>query len=225
MENYLDYWEDIFASQGWGAYPPEELVRTIARNFRKVENKSSIKILEIGCGPGPNIWYLVREGYSVAGIDGSKTAIAQAQQRLEKEGLPSLPPSVDLKVGNFVNLPWPDDYFDAVIDVEGLYANKFDDIKTVVHEVKRTLKKGGFFFGKMFGDKTTGSDSGERVGDRTRLNPTQGPCSGNAVAHFFNKNDLQLIFQDFDELKIDYSLRTEQEEKIDIFEWLVWAKY
>ena len=73
----LDYWENIFASRGWGAYPPEELVRFIARNFRTVPDRSQVHVLEIGCGPGPNIWFLAREGYAAAGIDGSPTAIRQ----------------------------------------------------------------------------------------------------------------------------------------------------
>src|SRR5450759_3956496 len=110
-----EYWERVFATRPWGSYPPEELVRFIARNFRAVPVKSGVRVLEIGCGPGPNIWYLVREGFTVAGIDGSPTAIRQAEGRLVAEGLPHKMPLVDLKVGDFASLPWANEMFDAVV--------------------------------------------------------------------------------------------------------------
>ena len=45
-----DIWDSIFSSKEWGRYPSEDLIRFIARNFYKAEKRSSIKILELGCG-------------------------------------------------------------------------------------------------------------------------------------------------------------------------------
>src|SRR5271156_1950170 len=80
-------WEDIFCSKSWGRYPPEHIIRFIARTFSGVRDRSTIRLLEIGCGPGANIWFMAREGFSVCGIDGSATAIDRAKQRLASEGL------------------------------------------------------------------------------------------------------------------------------------------
>lgn len=220
----LEYWENIFSSRGWGSYPPEELVRFMARTFHAESQKSNVCVLEIGCGPGPNIWYLVREGFSVAGIDGSATAIQQAVSRLDDEGLPSAQPHVDLRVGNFVELPWPDDHFDAVIDIEALYANTMEDIRSTVKEVHRTLKPGGVFFGKMFGQASTGSETGTHVEGGTRSRPTAGPCAGNEIAHFFSKEEFEPLFNDFDTIALDYSERTDREQSVCIYEWLVTAQ-
>lgn len=218
------YWESLFASRPWGTYPPEELIRFIARSFRSMGDKSAVQVLEIGCGPGPNIWYLAREGFSVAGIDCSPTAIRQAQERLKREGLPSDPPRVDLRVGDFSRLPWENEYFDAVVDIEALYANTLDGIKASVTEVWRTLKPGGHFFGRMFGDATMGSKSGELVEPGTRRKPTEGPCAGNEIAHFFTREELQELFSDFSELSIDYLSRSDANGAVHIYEWLVRAK-
>lgn len=218
-----DYWEQIFASRAWGAYPPEELVRFIARSFRTVPNKSEVQVLEIGCGPGPNIWYLVREGFTVAGIDGSPTAIRQAEERLVADKLPYEKPQVDLKVGNFACLPWGDESFDAVIDVEALYANSMSNIRASIAEVRRTLKPGGVFFGKMFGTQTTGSDSGEIVEVGTICCPKTGPCAGNEIAHFFTREEFNDLFAGFRELRIDQVCRTDHNGEVQIFEWLVSA--
>jgi SAM-dependent methyltransferase len=219
-----DYWERIFSERSWGAYPPEELVRFMARAFRTVPGKSGVWVLEVGCGPGPNIWYLAREGFTVAGIDGSPTAVRQARERLAAEKLPHTAPRVDLRVGDFAKLPWLNETFDVVVDVEALYANHMAKIAASVAEITRVLKPRGLFFGKMFGTMTTGSDTGEPIEVGTRSNPTTGPCAGNDVAHFFSREDLNHLFSSFGRLELDRIHRTDCNGTIDIFEWLVSAR-
>ena len=219
-----DYWEQMFCSRTWGTYPPEELVRFIARSFRNVPVKSNVRVLDVGCGPGPNIWYLVREGYTVAGIDGSETAIRQASERLAREGLPYEMPRVDLRVGNFVTLPWVDESFDTIIDVEALYANPMESIRASIGEIWRTLKPGGRFFGKMFGDQSTGSRSGVMIEPGTMHRPEEGPCAGNEIAHFFSREELNELFTEFHDLCIDHVCRTDCNGSIQIFEWLISAR-
>ena len=53
-------WEEIFRSREWGKYPPEHLVRFIAGNFYGVPNRGAVGLLEIGCGPGANAWFMAR---------------------------------------------------------------------------------------------------------------------------------------------------------------------
>lgn len=219
-----DYWEQLFTSRAWGLYPPEELIRFIARTFRGAKDKAEVRVLEIGCGPGPNIWYLVREGYTVAGIDGSPTAIRQAQERLIREGLPHVVPQVDLRVGNFTSLPWGNESFDVVIDIEALYANSLTNIRVSLDEIRRTLKVGGWFFGKMFGDQTSGSHSGTMIEPGTMQFPKVGPCTGNEIAHFFRREEFKDLFDGFYDLCIDHIHRTDRNEEIQIYEWLVSAR-
>ena len=219
------YWENLFTTrQGWGAYPPEELVRFMARNFTDVESRGRVRVLEIGCGPGPNLWYLAREGYRVAGIDFSSTALEMARARLEAELLPTDTDRLDLRAGNFSSLPWADQTFDAVVEVAALYANPMVEIQKTIAEIYRCLKPGGLFFGKLFGDQTTGYNSGVEIELGTRRNPDRGPCAGNDIAHFFCRAELDDLFTDFSSLNVDYVLRTDQSGEINIFHWLVTAQ-
>lgn len=218
-----DYWDQLFASRTWGAYPAEELVRFMGRYFNAAPRKLAVKVLEIGCGPGPNIWFLVRQGFSVCGIDGSPTAIVQARDRLVNEGLPYEVPRVDLRVGNFSKLPWASESFDAIVDIEALYANSLPDIRASIAEIWRTLKPGGIFFGKLFGALTTGSTSGEQFEPGTYRRPQTGPCKGNEVAHFFSREEFEMLFAEFGSLCIDYTHRTHDNGSVEIFEWLVSA--
>ena len=138
--------------------------------------------------------------------------------------LPHSPPSVDLRVGDFTLLPWPDSTFDVVVDIASLYANPMQAIRAATNETHRVLKSGGIFFGRMFGTATTGSDSGESIEAGTRSNPTVGPCAGNDIAHFFSRPELEELFACFQELGIDQNHRTDCNGEIQIFEWLVRAR-
>lgn len=85
-QSWPKIWDEIFSSQSWGKYPGESLIRFIAKNYYS-RVRSEIKILEIGCGTGANLWYFAKEGFRTYGIDGSKKAISIANQRLNDEKL------------------------------------------------------------------------------------------------------------------------------------------
>lgn len=220
----LDIWDQTFAIRTWGRYPPEELVRFVSRTFGDVRDRSAVKFLEVGCGPGANIWYLVREGYAVSGIDGSPTAIRQAMGRLESEGLLKTAAQVDLRQGDFSSLPWSNDCFDAVIDIEAIYANEVEVIRSCIGEIHRVLKSDGIFFGKMFGTKTTGYSTGTEVEVNTFDDVLEGPCAGFGTTHFFSESELQRLFSGFSTFSLDWVYRTDRGGTAEVFEWLVTAK-
>lgn len=220
----LDLWEQTFANRSWGRYPPEELVRFVMRTFGKALDRRAVSFLEVGCGPGANLWYLVREGFKVCGIDGSPTAIRQARARLEAEGLLSDPAAVDLRQGDFATLPWADQSFDAVIDIEAVYANEWQVIASCLQEIHRVLKPGGIFFGKMFGTKTSGFGTGRQIEEGTYVNVTVGSCAGFGITHFFSEAELRRLYARFSSLSLDWVHRTDHGGTAEVFEWLVTAK-
>jgi ubiquinone/menaquinone biosynthesis C-methylase UbiE len=223
-EENLAHWDRIFADRDWGRYPPEELVRFIARTFPDVEKRKGLRALEVGCGPGANLWYLAREGFTIAGIDGSANAIDLARKRLHAEGLDAPLARADLKVGNFAKLPWPDAAFDVVVDIEAIYANPMPVIRSAIAEVKRVLKPSGWFFAKMFGPKTTGAASGKKLEVRTTATPTKGPLAGTGVTHVFTASEIRKELAGFSKLSLDWVHRSDRNGDYEIFEWLVQAR-
>ena len=115
----MNKWEKIHKERDWGRYPSEELVRFIGKNFFKYdkETRKNIKILELGTGQGANVWFLLREGFNVYGIDISQSAIRKMQDRLIKDGFKLDDFNNRFKVGDIRNIPFKDSYFDIVIDV------------------------------------------------------------------------------------------------------------
>ena len=162
MNKNLEIWEDIFQNNEWGKYPSLAVVRFVARNFYKAPNRKDIRILELGCGTGANLWYCAREGFSVIGLDGSKTAIHRMIDRFEKENLSEF--LMDIKVGNYYNLlnEIKDNSIDAIIDVGSLCCNSFLDTKEIIKKSFDKLKVGGKFLSQTF-DK--GSD-GLNINDK-----------------------------------------------------------
>ena len=89
-------WEEAIYSQGrhLNRYPFDAVVSFVYRYRPKVRAPQQIRILEVGCGAGNNLWFAAREGFDVAGIDGSDSAVDHARRRFEQEGL-----NGDLRVG------------------------------------------------------------------------------------------------------------------------------
>ena len=140
-------WEHFYSTNNGNLYPDPAVVRFIARNYYSVSKRKNIRILDIGCGGGGSLWYLAREGFSVYGIDGSELAINKSESILQKESLVA-----KLSIGDFSNLPYEDNYFDAVLDVASVQHNDDDAIKQIVSEVFRVLSPGGKYFSMTIKD-------------------------------------------------------------------------
>lgn len=216
-----DVWERLFTSRSWGRYPPEELVRFTMRNFGGVENRGAVRILEVGSGTGANLWFLAREGFSVAGIDGSPTGVELARTRLAEEGLPLDGATAEIEVGDFSNLPWPEAHFDAVIDVESIYANDNRTIEATIAEIRRILRPRGRFFGKMFGTGCSGCRGGVEFEPNTWKDLPDPPFAGTGTLHFFDRDDLTAKFAAFADLSLDTVTRSDGGGAVVFEEWLV----
>jgi len=213
-------WEDIFQKQSWGKYPAEDLIRFIAKNFYAVPSRSEVKILEVGCGPGANLWYMAREGFTVYGIDGSETAIKAAQARLDAEvkGWQG-----KVTVGDFLNLPYEDAFFEAVIDNEAIYSNSYEDAKQIYHNIFRVLKKKGKLFIRTFAAGSYGDGTGLKVGHRAYL-VGEGPHLGKGYSRFTDAEDIRDLLGGFDILETELITRTIENMTHTIKEFIVVAE-
>jgi ubiquinone/menaquinone biosynthesis C-methylase UbiE len=90
------------------------------------------RVLEIGCGEGDGALFLAREFPTarVRGLDRSERAVRAAVGRigLDPEG------RVAFKAGSPSSLPYPDDFFDLVVQRQGRLRPK---------ELRRVLRPGG----------------------------------------------------------------------------------
>ena len=213
-------WEEIFSSQEWGKYPGEPLIRFVAKNFYKL-NRSEVKILELGCGPGANLWFCAREGFNVFGIDGSKKAIEICIRRLDQEvsGWKG-----EIVSGSVTNLPFKDLFFDAVIDNQCISCLDFDNAMKAYDETNRVLKKNGKLFLRTFASGSHGDQTGKKISKDTWLTE-EGRTSGKGPIRFTKYEDLEVLLprekfkiQSIEMIKESYSNR-----KNWTYEWIVEA--
>lgn len=131
-------------------YPNESLVQFLGANYfhLTMEERRKIRMLEIGCGSGANLWMMAKEGFQVFGMDSSERALDLARLHLqEKWGV-----SASLKTGSFLDLPYDTGSFDALVDVVSLQHIGLEDSRLALSEVARVLRPGGRFFSFRLSD-------------------------------------------------------------------------
>jgi len=197
-------WDEIFTALEWGRYPPEELIRFMARHYYKTPNRGNVKVLELGCGPGANLWYLAREGFNAWGVDLSEVAIAHAKERLLREKVEAwlFQESVMEISKNFQLCT-----FDAVIDVCCLqHLDSSVDIEAALAGAKAVLKVGGRIFSMLLASGSSDLPF-EKIGQVNR----------------FTLSEVEELFSGFEGIKIGYSERSIEEPGHYVKHWIVEA--
>jgi SAM-dependent methyltransferase len=212
-------WEKVFSTGAWGSYPSEDLIRFTAANFY-ARKRDEVRLLEVGCGPGANLWYLSREGFDVYGIDGSASAIRRASERLRAEGL-----GASLITGDIMNLPYDDTFFDAVIDNECLYSNTARDTNIILKGIHRCLKEGGLLYSRTFTERMHIGHSQKVVGHLEYDAVSDGPFSGKGFARLIDRKGIDALYgKCFSLLTVDRLEYTRNNEQMLISEWLITAR-
>lgn len=104
---------------------------------RMLELPPGAAVLEVACGPGPNLPYLTGEpgrAASVWALDISPAMLRNAAKRPGAE-------QVQFVLGNGCHLPFDDNSFDAVLHLGTL--NRFDDQRGALAEMARVTRVGG----------------------------------------------------------------------------------
>jgi SAM-dependent methyltransferase len=96
------------------------------------------RLLEVSCGAGGGASYIMRKlgPASCTGLDLNPASIDMCRERHQLPGL-------DFLQGDSQNLPFPDETFDAVINVEA--SHQYPDFPRFLDEVARVLRPGGHF--------------------------------------------------------------------------------
>jgi SAM-dependent methyltransferase len=215
-QSWNPIWDEVYTSHEWGKYPSESLIQFIARNFYKSE-RGDVRILEVGCGTGANLWYFSREGFQAYGVDGSDVAIKKANDRMISENL-----TVNLQVADIVNLPFCNSFFDVVIDVECIYCNNSENTKKILEEIKRVLKPEGKFYSRTFSDKMfIGTNIKENIYFEYK-DIEVGPLKGKGFVRLSSKDTINDLYgRCFQIESIDYLEYTQYNEKYLINEWVI----
>lgn len=196
-------WEEIFRTRDWGKYPSEEVVRFVASKFPTSLDRSTTRILDLGCGGGAHAWFLAREGFQTYGIDGSRSGIRQTKALLRREGV-----SANLTIGDFTRLGYSEESFDGVIDANAIQHNILEDIRLAHRHVWRVLRPGGYFCGLQINTDTSGWKRADEVEENTFRNFEGGPIQKELLVHFFTESEVREFMAVYEEVTIERTTRT-----------------
>lgn len=215
-------WEEIyFRGQELNKYPFDHVVSFVWRH-RPPKPVSETRILEIGCGAGNNLWFAAREGFEVAGIDASRSAISYARRRFFLEGL-----RADLRLGDYTSLPFSDGCFDLVFDRAAITCVGMSSARSAVSEVWRVLADGGKFLFNPYSTRHTSFMSGRRTDDNLVVDIKGGSLQGHGGICFYSERDMRALFKNG--WKILSMRHTETRDEVDevlgtVAEWRVIAQ-
>lgn len=183
-------------------YPNESLIGFLAVNFSHLSQKErgECRILEVGCGSGANIWMLAKEGFDTWGLDLSPAGIAICEEVVASWNV-----TAHLDVGDMTKLPYPDDHFDAIVDVVSMQHLTLAQHKATISEIYRCLKSGGSFFSYHLGKGS--SVCGEpnlHWYDNISINniPVGYPLAGNGLTSFLDAEEVEVLYVNFTSLEI-----------------------
>ncbi len=159
------------------------------------------QVLDFGCGLGRHAVYFAKQGFDVSAFDLSEEATEHLREWATSEAV-----SVDIQVADMINLPYPDNSFDALFSYHVISHTDTNGIRIIIDEMKRVLRPNADIFLTLCSKETWSyKDSGfPRVDDNTVINDADGPEKG--IPHFYVMlDDIKELLCDFELEKVRHS--------------------
>jgi ubiquinone/menaquinone biosynthesis C-methylase UbiE len=180
-------WDELFKEERFRWQEPDPAVVVLAKELQRSGGR---RVLDLGFGAGRHVAYLAREGFEACGTDISSRGLELTREWLQKEGL-----HADLRLSDMTLIPYPDQYFDAVVSTYVIHHNTLDNIRRCVAEIHRVLVPGGRAM------LIVQSKRGYRYGGGQQLEPdtyiTVDGADAGIPHHFFDEAGLRDLFAQF----------------------------
>jgi len=137
MLNNVDQWTAAYQGNGRAhknRYPSERVVGWVLRNY-----KPGARALDVGCGWGNNLRFLLAEGFDAEGIDFASSAIDSLKSEF----------GARVRCEGARQTSFSDGEFDFIIDRCSIQHNPSEDLPAIFAEMQRVLRPGGRFYSEL----------------------------------------------------------------------------
>lgn len=208
----MNVFEQLYQSRGFASqrrYPNEQLIGFIAGNYFKADaaTRAKVKVLELGCGSGANLWFVAREGFDVTGIDFAPSGIALCQTMLDIWQV-----EAKLQIADMTVLPFDNGSFQVVFDVVSMQHLTLAQHAAALREAYRCLQVGGQYFSYHLAENSfIRQEVTEMVDERTVIDIPAGlPLAGNGQTCLLSTEAYHqlLVAAGFSDISIEKQSRT-----------------
>ncbi|WP_046227564.1 methyltransferase domain-containing protein [Paenibacillus dauci] len=139
-QNWQDHWDfdqrasnhDDYVQTETGEYPDYE--KALDSTASAIQGIAAEHGLDLGTGTGNLAGRLLRRGIRMSGVDQSQEMLKQCRSKF---------PEMDLRIGNLLAIPYPDQYFDFVVSSFTLRHLSAEQQLLALPEIQRVLKPHG----------------------------------------------------------------------------------
>lgn len=175
-------------------YYPESFVSRIFLSEKPVKfldkNYKEKKILDLGCGHGRHIPFLVNQGFNVTGLEVTQEQIAILEEIF---------PNQNFITGHSANIPSQNNSFDYILACNSIYYLKdpSDCFSKHLSESCRILKQGGILIFSMIGAQHSILNQCSKENENAILkNDFLGFRKNTAMRPLWNKSEIDILLED-----------------------------
>jgi SAM-dependent methyltransferase len=173
-----------------GYFLEEPVQREIPQIAQLFKSRNVLRVLDLGSGSGRHTLYLAQEGFEVYGLDIAPSGLSTTIHKLAVEELTG-----HVILADILQLPYVDNFFDAIISVRVIHHNRLAFIRQSIEEMRRVLKPKGLVWITVPVPKGHGSKFGQEIEPGTWV-PSHGIEKG-LPHHLFTNDELRELFQRF----------------------------
>lgn len=186
-----DYWEEcwarLFTEDG---KVPSRFVQKVCTFL---DGKGITQVLDLGSGNGRDAFYLTARGYEVTALDISSAALTHIKEKA---------PQIKCICSDIAAYNYPARTYDMVLSNLSLHYWDDETTRRIVAQIARCLKPGGYFCLTCKSTKDPSYGVGEKIDENIYLKEY--------VRHFFDKNYMADILQDFEIIEMEESKVSEK---------------
>lgn len=198
--DYKKIWDKSYENKdNYLFYPNEEIIRFLNKYIERrtnlnIKNKNKV-FLDIGCGSGRHLKFIVENGYFCYGVDISSKALSFAKSLLNSNKYTKK--NYKLINCSSSQIPIPSETIDYIIAEATLDSMPDIDIKKTISEAQRLLKKNGLFYCsliKLENKKNLGINYKNLGNGNYKVNTRH---EKNTIQVFFDKKKINKYFFNF----------------------------